>query len=200
MIHRIMRRMKWIGLIPVLLLFPTVASAQGDGMIFIVSILEQVHKVADLSLGFSTTRTTNTPSSERIIPIGMQFGISGHKGIGGEIDLAIQSRTPAGQNRAFNMFEYLFGPRFNAHKGRATLYGHILAGGVYQWKSSKENESSTYEGGGFAITLGGGLDVDVNKGIAIRVAQADWIPIRQNGCWINNTFRFGFGLVFRSTK
>jgi len=195
-----MRKMKWIGLLPVLLFFPAIASAQGDGMIFIVYILEQVHKVADLSLGFSTTSTTNTPGSERIIPLGMQFGISGHKGISGEVDLAIQSRTPAGQSKTFNMFEYLFGPRFSAHKGRATAYGHILAGGVHLWESGKEIESSNYEGGGFAMAFGGGFDVDVNEKIAVRVAQVDWIPFRENGCWENSTFRFGFGVVFRSTK
>jgi hypothetical protein len=65
-------------------------------MIIIVGILEQVHKVADLSVGFSTTSTTNTPDSARITAPRMQFGICGHEGIGGEVDLALHAGTPEG--------------------------------------------------------------------------------------------------------
>jgi hypothetical protein len=200
MTRTIIRQVKWICLMSVLLVFPATASAQGDGTIIIVALLQQLNKAADLSLGFSVANSTNTPGSEREIPLGIQFGISGHRRIGAEVDLAFQSRTPDGQSLSFNMFEYLFGPRFSVGTRREMVYGHILAGGVYQWEGGSSDVASSYEGGGFAMAFGGGLDLNVNKRIAIRVAQLDWIPIRQDGTWITDTTRFGFGIVFRSGK
>jgi len=204
MAHRVISRGKWICLISVLLGFPATASAQGDGMIIIAACLQQWHKVADLSLGFSMASTTNTPGSESAIPLGLQFGtiINGTKNIGVEADIAIQSRTLAGQNKPFNMFEYLFGPRFSVHAGRTIVFGHILAGGVNHWQDGPRyyEQSSTFKGGGFAMAFGGGFDVNASERIAIRVAQVDWMPIREDGRWITNTVRFGFGIVFRSAK
>jgi hypothetical protein len=204
MAHRIICRAQWICLISVLLGFPATASAQtGDGMIIFAIFLQQLNKVADLSAGFSMARGTNTPGSERVIPIGLQFGttIDVHKSLGIDADLAVQSGKPAGSSELFNMFEYLFGPRFSARTRRATVFGHILAGGVKHWQDSPGYEQpATFKGGGFAMAFGGGFDVNVSERIAIRVAQVDWIPIREDGCWINNTVRFGFGIVFRLAK
>ncbi|MEJ2111585.1 MAG: hypothetical protein P8Z37_17085, partial [Acidobacteriota bacterium] len=126
----IINRVKWISLISMFLALPATASAQGDGGIIIVGILKELHKKVDFSVGFSMASTTNTPNSEREIPIGLQFGMSGRRKIGLEMELSVQSRSSNEQQKSFNMFEYLFGPRFNLHSGRKTLYGHILAGGV----------------------------------------------------------------------
>ncbi len=200
--HRIIGRVEWICLILVLLGSPATSSAQGDGMIILVSILQQLNRVADLSLGFSMASTTNTNGSERVVPLGLQFGttFSGYKSIGIEADLAIQSKISAGQYEPFNMFEYLFGPRFSTRTGRTTVYGHILAGGVHCWQESPGDTPSTHKGGGFAMAFGGGFDVNMNERVAIRVAQADWIPICEDGYWRKNAVRFGFGIVFRSAK
>lgn len=181
--------------------FPVTASAQsGDGMIIIAAILQQLHKVADLSVGFSMANTTNPIDGDGIVPLGMQFGtaIGGHRHFAIEADLAVQSQTPGGQNESFNMFEYLFGPRFSVRRGRAEFFCHALIGGVHRWQGSAAYEPVTVEGGGFAMAYGGGVDVYAGKGVAIRVLQADWIPFRDEGSWRTNTARFGFGIVFRS--
>jgi hypothetical protein len=207
--HRIVNRVMWIGLTALFLSFPATASAQGDGMIIIAGILGELHKSVDFSLGFSMANTTNTPDSGREIPIGAQFGMSGRRKISAEVELALQSRSSNEQRSSFNMFEYLFGPRFSSNNGRRTVYGHILAGGVHQWEGGTLEESpeggaewkdSSYDAGGFAMALGGGLDVDVNDKIAIRVAQFDWIPILQDGSWIAGTMSFGCGVVIRSKR
>lgn len=202
MAHRIIGRMKWLCLVLVLLCLPAKASAQsGDGMIIIVAILQQLHKGADLSLGFSVAHTTNTSYSERVLPLGFQCGITSiEKSIVPEIDLAFQGRTPAGQSTQFNMFEYLFGPRFNAHDGKTTFFFHALAGGVKHWQHNPVDTPDSYGGNGFAMAYGGGVEVNASERIAIRVVQFDWIPIRENGAWITNTMRFGFGVVFRSAE
>jgi hypothetical protein len=203
MAHRIISRWKWICLISVLLSFPATASAQGDGLIIIAACLQQWHRAADLSLGFSMANTTNTPGSESVIPLGLQFGtiINGTKSVGVEADMAIRSGTLAGQDKPFKMFEYFFGPRLSKHARRTTIFGHILAGGVNHWQASPAyGQPSTFKGGGFAMAFGGGFDVNASERIAIRIAQVDWLPIREDGRWIANTVRFGFGVVFKSAK
>ena len=203
-------RVKRIGLISLFLGFPASAFAQGDGMIIIAGILGELHKTIDFSLGFSVANTVNTPDSRREIPIGVNFGMSGRRKLSAEMQLAFQSRSGDEQSRSFNTFEYLFGPRFStSNGGRRTVYGHVLAGGVHQWEGRTLEESpegvvtwkdSSYDGGGFALGLGGGIDVDVNDKIAIRVAQFDWIPILQNGSWVADTMSFGCGVVIRSGR
>jgi hypothetical protein len=203
MVHRIICRAQWICLISVLLGFPATASAQvGDGMIIFAIFLQQLNKVADLSAGFSMARGTNTPGGERVIPIGLQFGttIDVHKSLGIDVDLAVQSGKPAGPSDMFNMFEYLFGPRFSAHTRRTTVFCHALAGGVHHWQDSPADAPANYQGGGFAMAYGGGVDVNVSERIAIRVVQFDWIPFREDGSWKTNTMRLGFGVVLRSAK
>ena len=98
------------------------------------------------------------------------------------------------------MFEYLFGPRFSAPVRRATVFGHVLAGGVYHWQDTAGFGPATEKGSGFAMAYGGGVDVEASERIAFRVVQFDWIPIRDNGSWKKDTTRFGFGVVFRSPK
>jgi hypothetical protein len=182
--------------------FPSTASAQGDGMIIIVECLKEVHKVADLSLGFSMARTTN-PLGGRLFPLGLQFGstIQIKKSIGIDVDFAGQSRKIAGSSEQFNMFEYLFGPRLNIlHAKRTTVFIRILVGGVNYSQNSSVFVPATYKKTGFAIALGGGFDIQTSKSVAIRVAQFDWIPYRDNGSWKTNTVRFGFGIVSKSAK
>ena len=107
------------------------------------------------------------------------------------------------------MFQYLFGPRFSAGSGTTTVYSHVLAGGIYQSEELKGYTSSDgvyipdeslYKGNGFAMALGGGLEVNINNKFSVRVAQFDWIPFRQEGAWITNAMRFGCGVVIRAGK
>ena len=48
---------------------------------------------------------------------------------------------------------------------------------------------------GFAFIAGGGLDVKVSPGMALRIAQLDYLGMRHNSVLINN-FRFGAGVSF----
>lgn len=171
-------------------------------MIIIFAFLQQLNKAVDLSVGFSMANTTSTHGNERVIPLGIQFGATarGDKRIGVEADLGIQAGTPAGLSEEFTMFEYLFGPRFSAHTDRATFFCHTLVGGVHYWQNGPSEAPNTYEGGGFAMAYGGGVDINASKRIAIRAVQFDWIPFRDEGSWRTNTMRFGFGIVFRATK
>lgn len=183
--------------------FPFTASAQGDGMIIIAGILNGIHQVADLSFGFSMAHSRN-PIGESVIPLGIQFGCAGriNRSLGIDIDLAVQSSGKIhGTNEKFNMFQYLFGPHYRiVNARRITIFNHLLVGGLHYWQDSGAYVPSTYEHTGFAMALGGGIDIGVNQKIALRVAQIDWIPFREKGSWNTSTTRFGFGIVLKSGK
>lgn len=168
-------------------------------MIIIAAIVQQLHKVADLSVGFSMTNTANSTDGNEIVPLRLQFGtaIGGHRHFAFEADLAVQSRTPGQQHESFNMFQYLFGPRFRVQKGRVEFFCHALLGGVRHWKGGAAYEPVTNERGGFVMAYGGGVDLYASKGVAIRILQIDWLPFRDDGSWVANTTRFGFGIVFK---
>lgn len=85
-------------------------------------------------------------------------------------------------------YSYLFGPRVNARGDKATGFAHILLGGV----TTKVLDFSDTN---FALAVGGGVDVNAGKSIAIRF-QADYIPVFTEGDTSHN-FRFMTGIVFK---
>jgi hypothetical protein len=102
---------------------------------------------------------------------------------------------------------FLFGPRFSVRGDRVTGFAHVLAGGVKtNLKTSFRdvsfignplelpgfNDSES----GFAMAIGGGIDVKISKSFAIRVLQIDYVPERLGGQWQHNA-RAQVGLVFR---
>ena len=81
-------------------------------------------------------------------------------------------RDPFGVD--LNAFYFLFGPRFSWRFEKATVFGHGLAGGVRS-KTHVKGVGADRETD-FAMGFGGGVDIRVNKLIAIRAVQADYLP------------------------
>jgi hypothetical protein len=102
-------------------------------------------------------------------------------------DFGGQYRRVSG-NRV-SQYEYLFGPRIAARANRGTVFAHALVGG----NTLKAVGTST---NGFAWGLGGGLDLNAGRHIAIRVIQADYIRTRLSTSWFNDA-RLGVGIVFK---
>ena len=93
------------------------------------------------------------------------------------------------------------GPRVSLRKERTTAFFHALAGLDYwrlniNYSVAGEKWSSTAHKFGPGVDIGGGVDVSVNKKIAVRVIQADYYPTRQLKRWMNNV-NLSFGIVFR---
>lgn len=61
--------------------------------------------------------------------------------------------------------------------------------------SLKCPESLSCTSNGFAAAIGGGLDVQVNQRIGLRLAQLDFVPVRVNG-HTRNGFRISSGIIF----
>ncbi len=102
-------------------------------------------------------------------------------------DFGGQYRSISG-NRV-SQYEYLFGPRLAARSQRGTVFVHALVGG----NTLKAFGRST---NGFAWGLGGGLDLNAGRHIAIRVIQADYLRTRLSTSWFNDA-RLGIGIVFK---
>jgi hypothetical protein len=204
MIRRTICRAQVIWLISILLAFPEILSAQaaGDGIgVEIVGTgLQKLHTVADFSLELTVAHGTNIPGREKENPLGPKFGITiyGHGNIGFDMEFAYQIGWPGRMHEKIEMFEYFFGPRFStSNNRRATVFGHILLGGL-----NRRQDISGFgvqKAKGFAMAYGGGLNVNVNKQIALRIVQLDWIPIH-DGSWKTGVLRFGSGIVLRSAK
>ncbi|HSW39421.1 MAG TPA: outer membrane beta-barrel protein [Acidobacteriota bacterium] len=96
------------------------------------------------------------------------------------------------------------GPRFTLRSSdKVTPFVHALAGMDYWTISGKANvegedvdvgkaESSS----GLGVAVGGGLDVNVSRNVAIRLVQADYYLTRHGGERMNN-INLAFGIVFR---
>jgi opacity protein-like surface antigen len=88
---------------------------------------------------------------------------------------------------------FLFGPKFAVRKEKVTPFVQALFG-VMNLKSSISGLGSASEND-FAMALGGGLDFNMGKKIAIRVAP-DYLLTRSEGESFNN-FRLSAGIVFK---
>ncbi len=91
-------------------------------------------------------------------------------------------------------YTYTFGPTFSARGGRVTPFAHVLFGGFHASAGFQGLSQST---NGFAMIVGGGVDVKVTPHVAIRLIQPDWIMWRTQGLTEKKNARVSTGIVFR---
>jgi opacity protein-like surface antigen len=90
-------------------------------------------------------------------------------------------------------YTYLFGPRFSVRSSNATLFTHLLFGRMNSKVAmGSVNASDTF----FAYAYGVGVDLNVMRRVAIRVAQFDVLYARVEGSW-GRDFRYMAGVVFK---
>ena len=96
-----------------------------------------------------------------------------------------QTRFP--EWKRVSVFQHaLFGFSLDSERFSSTINGSPLATG-------------TLEHHGFAMVLGGGLDVQVSPRLAIRAGQTDYLLVRISG-FNSHNFRYSGGVVFRFGK
>lgn len=100
-----------------------------------------------------------------------------------------------------SMYDFLFGPRLSSHANKKytpfaeALFGFAHARGSVT-ASGNQIINSSGSTNGFSVGLGGGLDLNINPKIALRVAQVDYLLVRASG-GTGNGVRILCGLVFR---
>ena len=112
---------------------------------------------------------------------GIGFSLAGNLsrkiGITGDFSYNVKNNIEVGPFGVdLNAFYFLIGPRLSWRGEKATVFGHALAGGV-RLKTHVKGFGADRETD-FAMGFGGGVDVRVNKMIAIRAFQGDYLPTR----------------------
>jgi hypothetical protein len=107
------------------------------------------------------------------------------------------SGLPAGLGS--NMYTYVFGPRYSFRKVRHfTPFAHVLLGGGHLTASSSGVSAGE---SGFAMAVGGGMDIPFRRSFAIRIIQAEYLLTRfdrvTGSSATQNDVRISTGLVFR---
>jgi Outer membrane protein beta-barrel domain len=109
-----------------------------------------------------------------------------------------------------NMFTYLFGPVVRVPLHRLTVYGDLLFGqsntnGYGSLEKAIDAAGGTIQVSGtqhpFTMDVGGGLDLNLNKNIALRLGEIDYMLTRYSNPIIStnnqNSFRYLGGIVFK---
>jgi len=170
-----------------------------SAMIVLMSapLMAQDYPKAEVFGGFSLLSLGSERDlfSDRIQFYGFQANaaFNFHENVGIAADFGGQFKSDEGDT--FHIYEFLFGPRFSMRGERATVFGQVLFGGA----NIGDGEDSI---NGFAMGVGGGVDINVNDRFAVRVVQFDWTPSRYSSDsgdsrWMKNVVRFGFGIVIK---
>ena len=104
-----------------------------------------------------------------------------HVGITGDFGAQFRSGV--------QLYQFLVGPRFTARNPNVTAFAHTMIGTMH-------TRAGGFSSTDLALAFGGGLDVNVNKHVAVRAFQLDYIPIHPSGTWVHN-FRAAVGVVFK---
>jgi opacity protein-like surface antigen len=92
-------------------------------------------------------------------------------------------------------YSIMVGPKVAIRKGKITPFVQALFG-LTRIKATESGEDSIQRD--FSMALGGGVDVNVSKMIAVRPVQVEYFGVRENnsGDFLNN-FRYSAGFVFK---
>ena len=98
------------------------------------------------------------------------------------------------------LLSYLFGPRFSWKIHRYTPFVQVLAGGVHGFDAIFPNsDHSTIVPDAFAMSAGGGMNIDLSRHLALRPLQADYFLTSFPNASANrqNSLRVGAGIIFK---
>ena len=159
----------------------------------------------ELTLAYSTVRANAPPGGcDCFWMQGGKVEANAHlyRGWSGVAELAGQhaSNIDVAHND-LSLVSYLFGPRYSYDSSRRwTPFAQALVGGVHGFDAffPSQDESGT-AADAFAMSAGGGLNLDLNRHFAVRVFQADYffthLPNNQGDR--QNNLRLSAGITLR---
>lgn len=104
--------------------------------------------------------------------------------------LGITGDFSGAYHNGVNTYTYAGGPVLQARLPIAQPFVHALFGGATLSASGISNS-------GFAMLLGGGIDVGMRKGFGVRLVQADWISTNFAGERRDRNVRASTGIVIK---
>jgi opacity protein-like surface antigen len=178
---------------------------------------------AELFLGYSYLRSVPMPSSgNRLVRLNggstsIAFNLNRYFGLvgdfGGFDDTKIQitgtgANPPSAVNASGTAYTYMAGPRLS-YRHRVTPFAQALFGGVHASQVTLSNCTGSLctplqAENAFAMTAGGGIDLRIQRHVAIRLVQAEYLMTRfgspttgiresQNDIRLSSGLVFGFG-------
>jgi hypothetical protein len=117
------------------------------------------------------------------------FGVTG--------DFSGNYATVNGAN--VHIYSYTGGPVVGFREGRVNPFVHVLFGGAHVSVSeSAQGATVSVSKNGFTTLFGGGVDVKVNRAVAVRLAEFDWVYYHFSDLnTSNDNVRLTTGIVFR---
>lgn len=102
-----------------------------------------------------------------------------------------------------NLFTYMFGPEIKK-RGRFEPYGQLLFGGAHSnfygnLSTASGSASTAPSNNAFAMTVGLGLDIHINRMISIRPGEVGYLLTRFGNAYANtnqNSLRYVAGVTF----
>ena len=110
------------------------------------------------------------------------FGVEGD--FGGAYNYLTISRA------SLKIYTYSGGPAVYMSKGRIKPFVHALLGGIHLTIS--EGGPPSISQNGYTVMAGGGVDAKVNRTIAIRLVQADWLYYNFSNTTVRGAEILGF--------
>ena len=96
------------------------------------------------------------------------------------------------EDEDINLHSFLFGPKVTFRSEKVTPFLQALFG----TSRIGAGDESDWE---FAMTFGGGLDINVNEQIAVRPAQVEYFTTKMGSDFLDH-FRYSAGIVFKIGK
>lgn len=84
----------------------------------------------------------------------------------------------------FRVHEFLFGPTVSARGKNVTGFAHVLLGAARFRTPGFSFGEFRFPGASatkFAMGIGGGVDLNVNRNVAVRAIEFDYLPVRIHG-------------------
>jgi hypothetical protein len=161
----------------------------------------------EVSLGYSYLRANAPPGQcgcfnmnggSGTFAASLSHGISAVADFGGYFQSNVVSSS-----QSLNLETFLFGPRYSfRHAKRWTPFGQFLAGGALGGGTLYGTGTTSGSASGFAMSAGGGLDLNASPRVSVRLFQAEYLMTRlPNGVnGYQNNLRLTFGVVFHLGK
>ncbi len=160
-------------------------------------------QTADLGVSMVAAHSLRTGPQQNFWLEGgsIELGLQAWKGLGIAANVTgLHSGSIGGTGIPISLVTATFGPRYRLHLGHTlSLYGEGLIGeangfdGSFPTPHGVQNSANS-----FAVQAGGGVDIKVNKHLAVRALQVNWLRTQLPNAADNvqNHLQLGAGLVF----
>jgi hypothetical protein len=133
-------------------------------------------------------------------------------GVAADFSGAYKTINIGGVNVDTKVYSYTGGPVVSLNSGgKVNPFVHALFGGAHVSGSGCATLQDSIDGvkpaditgcgsgslNGFTMMFGGGADVKLNKALAVRLIQADWVSYRFSGVSESHNVRVSTGIVLR---